>query len=88
MDTRIILLSDGTGNAASKVWRTNVWRVFQSLDLTGCAACHGTAGGIGQLESARRPQRYLAHDVTLIVPSGLYGRAVVGGMQTVRRTVT
>jgi uncharacterized protein (DUF2235 family) len=29
----IILLSDGTGNAASKVWRTNVWRTFQSLDL-------------------------------------------------------
>jgi uncharacterized protein (DUF2235 family) len=32
---RIILLSDGTGNAASKVWRTNVWRVFESLDLSG-----------------------------------------------------
>ena len=31
---RIILLSDGTGNSASKVWRTNVWRVFESLDLT------------------------------------------------------
>jgi uncharacterized protein (DUF2235 family) len=33
MGTRIILLSDGTGNAASKVWRTNVWRVFESIDL-------------------------------------------------------
>ena len=32
---RIILLSDGTGNAASGVWRTNVWRIFESLDLTG-----------------------------------------------------
>jgi uncharacterized protein (DUF2235 family) len=30
----IILLSDGTGNSAAKVWRTNVWRVFESLDLT------------------------------------------------------
>jgi uncharacterized protein (DUF2235 family) len=30
----IVLLSDGTGNAASRVWRTNVWRVFQALDLT------------------------------------------------------
>jgi uncharacterized protein (DUF2235 family) len=30
---RIILLSDGTGNSAAKVWRTNVWRLFQSLDL-------------------------------------------------------
>ncbi|MDQ8732182.1 DUF2235 domain-containing protein [Bradyrhizobium sp. LHD-71] len=33
MAERIIILSDGTGNAASSVWRTNVWRVFQSLDL-------------------------------------------------------
>jgi len=30
----IVVLSDGTGNAAAKVWRTNVWRLFQSLDLT------------------------------------------------------
>lgn len=29
----IVLLSDGTGNAASRVWRTNIWRVFESLDL-------------------------------------------------------
>jgi uncharacterized protein (DUF2235 family) len=35
MARRIILLSDGTGNAASRVWRTNVWRLFESLDLTG-----------------------------------------------------
>jgi len=34
MAKRIILLSDGTGNSASKVWRTNVWRVFESLDLS------------------------------------------------------
>jgi uncharacterized protein (DUF2235 family) len=31
---RIILLSDGTGNAAAKVWRSNVWRLFEALDLT------------------------------------------------------
>jgi Uncharacterized alpha/beta hydrolase domain (DUF2235) len=31
----IILLSDGTGNSAAKVWRTNVWRLFQSLELKG-----------------------------------------------------
>jgi len=30
----IVLLSDGTGNAASRVWRSNVWRMFESLDLT------------------------------------------------------
>jgi uncharacterized protein (DUF2235 family) len=35
MAKRIILLSDGTGNAAGKVWRTNVWRLFQSLELKG-----------------------------------------------------
>ena len=35
MGKRIILLSDGTGNSASKVWRSNVWRMFESLDLTG-----------------------------------------------------
>jgi uncharacterized protein (DUF2235 family) len=35
MADRIIILSDGTGNAASSVWRTNVWRIFQTLDLRG-----------------------------------------------------
>src|SRR5262245_6661778 len=29
----VVLLSDGTGNAASKVWRSNVWRIFEALDL-------------------------------------------------------
>lgn len=28
----IVLLADGTGNAAASVWRTNVWRIFESLD--------------------------------------------------------
>jgi Uncharacterized alpha/beta hydrolase domain (DUF2235) len=34
MPRRIVLLSDGTGNSAAKVWRTNVWRMFSALDLT------------------------------------------------------
>jgi uncharacterized protein (DUF2235 family) len=34
MRKSIVVLSDGTGNAASAIWRTNVWRLFQSLDLT------------------------------------------------------
>jgi uncharacterized protein (DUF2235 family) len=34
MPKNIILLSDGTGNAAASIWRTNVWRVFQSIDLS------------------------------------------------------
>ena len=31
----MILLSDGTGNAANRVWKSNVWRIFESLDLRG-----------------------------------------------------
>lgn len=34
MGRTIVLLSDGTGNTPNKVWRTNVWRTFQSLDRT------------------------------------------------------
>ncbi|MBR1297377.1 DUF2235 domain-containing protein [Bradyrhizobium sp. AUGA SZCCT0042] len=34
MNKRIILLSDGTGNAAANIWRTNVWRTFTALDLS------------------------------------------------------
>src|SRR5262245_36517475 len=34
MGRKIILLSDGTGNSAAAVWRTNVWRVFEALDLS------------------------------------------------------
>jgi hypothetical protein len=30
----IVLLSDGTGNSAAKLFKTNVWRLFQTLDLT------------------------------------------------------
>jgi len=35
MGRKIILLSDGTGNSAAKVWRTNVWRTFEAIDLAG-----------------------------------------------------
>jgi uncharacterized protein (DUF2235 family) len=34
MSKRIVVLSDGTGNSAAQVWRTNVWRTFESIDLT------------------------------------------------------
>ncbi len=33
MGRNIILLSDGTGNSAAKVWRTNVWRTFEAIEL-------------------------------------------------------
>jgi hypothetical protein len=35
MPRKIILLSDGTGNSSAKIWRTNVWRLFEALDLSG-----------------------------------------------------
>ena len=33
MSKNIVLLSDGTGNSSAKVLKTNVWRLFQALDL-------------------------------------------------------
>jgi uncharacterized protein (DUF2235 family) len=30
---RIVLLSDGTGNSSATLFKTNVWRMYQSLDL-------------------------------------------------------
>lgn len=31
---RIVLLSDGTGNSAAKLFKSNVWRTYQALDLS------------------------------------------------------
>ncbi len=33
MSKNIVLLSDGTGNSSSKLFKTNVWRMFAALDL-------------------------------------------------------
>ena len=44
---RIILLSDGTGNSASHVWKSNVWRVFESLDLRGSEQVAFYDDGVG-----------------------------------------
>ncbi len=30
----LVLLSDGTGNSAAKITKTNVWRIFQAIDLS------------------------------------------------------
>lgn len=30
---RIVVLSDGTGNSSGKLFKTNVWRLYQALDL-------------------------------------------------------
>ena len=34
MPKNIVLLSDGTGNSARKLFKTNVWRLYQALDLS------------------------------------------------------
>jgi uncharacterized protein (DUF2235 family) len=47
MTKKIVVLSDGTGNAASKVWRTNVWRVFELLDLAGTEQVAKYDDGVG-----------------------------------------
>src|SRR3981189_4007879 len=45
--TNIVLLSDGTGNSSAKVWRTNVWRLFEALDLSSSdqVACYDDGVG-------------------------------------------
>src|SRR5262245_57631313 len=30
----IVLLADGTGNSAAKLFKTNVWRLYRALDLS------------------------------------------------------
>jgi uncharacterized protein (DUF2235 family) len=47
MGKRIIILSDGTGNSAAQVWRTNVWRVFEALDLSGSGQVAFYDDGVG-----------------------------------------
>ena len=34
MAKTLIVLSDGTGNSAAKLFKTNVWKLYQALDLT------------------------------------------------------
>jgi uncharacterized protein (DUF2235 family) len=47
MSKKIILLSDGTGNSAAQVWRTNVWRMFQAIDLKGDMQIAAYDDGVG-----------------------------------------
>ncbi|MGE5303889.1 MAG: DUF2235 domain-containing protein [Alphaproteobacteria bacterium] len=47
MPRNIVVLSDGTGNAASSIWRTNVWRIFQSIDLANSSQVAHYDDGVG-----------------------------------------
>jgi uncharacterized protein (DUF2235 family) len=50
MGRRIILLSDGTGNSSAKVWRTNVWRIFERIDLSNSDQVAYYDDGVGTSE--------------------------------------
>jgi uncharacterized protein (DUF2235 family) len=43
----IILLSDGTGNSAGKLFKTNVWRLYQALDLSSASQIAYYDDGVG-----------------------------------------
>src|SRR5688500_5219105 len=54
---KIILLSDGTGNSAAKLNKTNVWALYQALDLGGDDQIAFYDDGVGT--SGFRPFRLL-----------------------------
>ena len=43
----IILLSDGTGNSAGKLFKTNVWRIYDALDLSNANEIASYDDGVG-----------------------------------------
>src|SRR5262245_33814430 len=43
----LIVLSDGTGNSASKPFKTNVWRLYQAIDLTDGSQIAVFGDGVG-----------------------------------------
>ncbi|HET6376132.1 MAG TPA: DUF2235 domain-containing protein, partial [Methylocella sp.] len=43
----LIVLSDGTGNSAAKANKTNVWRLYQAIDLTDGSQIAAFSDGVG-----------------------------------------
>jgi uncharacterized protein (DUF2235 family) len=43
----LIVLSDGTGNSASKAFKTNVWRLYQALNLRDGKQVAVSGDGVG-----------------------------------------
>lgn len=43
----IVLLSDGTGNSAGKLFKTNVWRLYEALDLSNASQIASYDDGVG-----------------------------------------
>jgi len=49
MAKNIVLFSDGTGNSSGKLFRTNVWRLYQALDLGHPSEQEAAAGLTSQI---------------------------------------
>jgi uncharacterized protein (DUF2235 family) len=47
MKRNIVILADGTGNSAGKAFKTNVWRLYQALDLGGAEQIASFSDGVG-----------------------------------------
>lgn len=47
MGRNIVVFADGTGNSAAKAFKTNVWRLYQALDLTGGDQIAVFSDGVG-----------------------------------------
>jgi uncharacterized protein (DUF2235 family) len=43
----IVVLADGTGNSAAKAFKTNVWRLYEALDLNGANQIAVFSDGVG-----------------------------------------
>ncbi|MGX5828074.1 DUF2235 domain-containing protein [Mesorhizobium sp. 43Arga] len=43
----IVVFADGTGNSAAKAFKTNVWRLYRALDLTGADQIAVFSDGVG-----------------------------------------
>lgn len=58
---RIVVLSDGTGNSSAKLFKTNVWRLYQALDLSGPAQVACYDDGVGT--STIRPLAFIGGSI-------------------------
>jgi len=47
MARNVVLLSDGTGNSAAKLFKTNVWRTYQALDVSNANQVAFYDNGVG-----------------------------------------
>src|SRR5262245_37807822 len=47
MPRNLVVFADGTGNSAAKAFKSNVWRLYQALDLTGDDQIAVSHDGVG-----------------------------------------